>query len=217
MHWKWWNRSKVMSSCRCQEIKRSSSAKRWIPALVWLQGRPSKCAEFKKFYLFNAHWLLKEYPEKQTWEFSWEAKPTCMLEESQSFQHSLKWGVIYDIWLIQSAYAPAKNQIKETSSLLNWQKMTKKVSSNTCTCLVVLGVSGMSRRKKYDLLHTLVINGYFEALHFRNASVRSGPCSPFCLRVLAIPDSGVSGEVALEPSSTTWICTMWQMSLIRTL
>lgn len=30
--------------------------------------------------------------------------------------------------------------------------------------------------------------------------------SPLCLSIFARPDSGVSGEVALEPSSTTWIC-----------
>lgn len=65
-------------------------------------------------------------------------------------------------------------------------------------------------------MHTLVINTYFEALCFRNVSISCCPCSPFCLSVFAIPDSGVSGEVALEPSSTTWICTMEQKCVIRT-
>ncbi len=54
-------------------------------------------------------------------------------------------------------------------------------------------------------LRILLIN--FDVLCFKCVDFKHscGSHSPFCLSNFVMPDSGVSGEVALEPSSTTWI------------
>lgn len=74
------------------------------------------------------------------------------------------------------------------------------------TCLVVLGVSWDSEWNKWSVRTVVSINFELHCLKQMNLGHNGGLHSPFCLRILARPASGVSGEVALEPSSTTWIC-----------
>lgn len=65
-----------------------------------------------------------------------------------------------DVCLIQSTCTNIKNQVTDLSHFYLIDKL-KKVRSKMClpTCLLVLGVSGMSRKKLLNnLLHTLVIN-----------------------------------------------------------
>lgn len=91
----------------------------------------------------------------------------------------------------------------------DWLGTKKALRGNielNLTCLVVLGVSWVSEWNKWSVRTVVSINFQLRFLKWMNFRHICGLHSPFCLRIFARPDSGVSGEVALEPSSTTWIC-----------
>lgn len=58
---------------------------------------------------------------------------------------------------------------------------------------------------------------HFNSSDWVIAILQCGPVSPFCRSVRGRLDSGVSGDVALDPSSTTWICAYGGKLGIRTM
>lgn len=100
---------------------------------------------------------------------------------------------------------------RETTQRLLWTKKMQWSASNGCIPAWLFWESqGCLNETNEELLSIVIINFELHCFKRMNFKHNCGSHSPFCLSILARPDSGVSGEVALEPSSTTWICVEGQ-------